>query len=248
MAITTTTAVDAASKPFRLGIVSCTTRAQRINPLVTAFVLETLSSHSPKASVPEANSTVEFQVIDLTGPLATAELNREFLSLSQEDQEAAVPAGLPKVDTVSHYALPSTRAWSSLVSTFDGFIFVTPQYNWSLPAPLKHALDKLYHEWSDKVGMVVSYGNRGGNLCRGQLEQVLKGCRFPTVVGLGEGNGVELKIPVLVGAKCIEQGKLEEDLVKSWKEGGMVDRMMQRFEEMFHSLEARAVTGDAGRA
>ncbi|WLR78731.1 NAD(P)H-dependent oxidoreductase [Limosilactobacillus reuteri] len=30
-----------------------------------------------------------------------------------------------------------TRKWSELVQSYDGFVFVFPQYNWGYPAVLK---------------------------------------------------------------------------------------------------------------
>ena len=54
-------------------------------------------------------------------------------------------------------------------------MFVTPQYNWGYPAPLKNALDHLFKEWSGKPAMIVTYGGHGGVRCAAQLRQVLDG-------------------------------------------------------------------------
>ena len=35
-----------------------------------------------------------------------------------------------------------------LVASFQGFVFVTPQYNWGYPAALKNTWDYLYKEWN----------------------------------------------------------------------------------------------------
>ena len=55
-----------------------------------------------------------------------------------------------------------TRAWSQIVNSFDAFVFVVPEYNHSIPAVLKNALDFLYVEWADKVAGFVSYGFDNG--------------------------------------------------------------------------------------
>ncbi len=34
-----------------------------------------------------------------------------------------------------------TKAWSNRISSFAGFVFVFPQYNWGYPAALKNAFD-----------------------------------------------------------------------------------------------------------
>lgn len=44
------------------------------------------------------------------------------------------------------YDEPSTQAWSDLIDSFDGYVFVTPEYNRSVPAPLKNAVDLLFSE------------------------------------------------------------------------------------------------------
>ena len=60
------------------------------------------------------------------------------------DDEPGIPAA------AGGYAQPHTQAWSRKVSEGDAIVFVTPQYNWGYPAPLKNALDFLYAEWKDK--------------------------------------------------------------------------------------------------
>jgi NAD(P)H-dependent FMN reductase len=79
--------------------------------------------------------------------------------------------------------------WSELVRSYDGFVFVFPQYNWGYPAVLKNALDFLYNEWTDKPAGLVTYGSRGGGLAAAQLRQVLQGLHMR----ITETN-VELKI------------------------------------------------------
>jgi len=54
-------------------------------------------------------------------------------------------------------------AWQKKVGSFDGFIFVTAEYNRSIPASLKNALDQAYVEWNHKPAAVVGYGMAGGS-------------------------------------------------------------------------------------
>jgi len=65
-----------------------------------------------------------------------------------------------------------TQAWAEVVGAFDGFVFVTPEYNHSLPGVLKNALDHVYLEWNDKAAGFVSYGGVGGARAVEQLRLV----------------------------------------------------------------------------
>ncbi|GAA4978767.1 NAD(P)H-dependent oxidoreductase [Yinghuangia aomiensis] len=60
------------------------------------------------------------------------------------------------------YELPHTQAWARKVAEFDGFVFVTPEYNHGPTAALKNALDFVYGEWNNKVAGFVSLGTSGG--------------------------------------------------------------------------------------
>ncbi|SHM62833.1 NADPH-dependent FMN reductase [Cryptosporangium aurantiacum] len=60
------------------------------------------------------------------------------------------------------YANEHTLAWSQAIAGFDGFVFVTPEYNHSTTGVLKNAIDYLYAEWNDKAAGFVSYGAAGG--------------------------------------------------------------------------------------
>jgi NAD(P)H-dependent FMN reductase len=60
------------------------------------------------------------------------------------------------------YAHEHTRAWAATIARYDAFVFVTPEYNRSIPAVLKNAIDYLYAEWNDKAAGFVSYGADAG--------------------------------------------------------------------------------------
>lgn len=71
------------------------------------------------------------------------------------------------------YEHPHTRRWADVVRTFDGFVFVTPEYNHSVPAALKNAIDYLFAEWNDKAAGFVGYGVHGGVRAVEHLRQLL---------------------------------------------------------------------------
>ena len=60
------------------------------------------------------------------------------------------------------YANQHTKAWSDAIASYDGFVFVTPEYNHSTSGALKNAIDFLYGEWNNKAAGFVSYGVHGG--------------------------------------------------------------------------------------
>ena len=79
------------------------------------------------------------------------------------------------------YIHEHTRLWSEKIAKGDAFIFVFPQYNWGYPAALKNAIDHLYHEWSNKPALIVSYANKGGGKAASQLRQILQGIHMNTI-------------------------------------------------------------------
>lgn len=57
---------------------------------------------------------------------------------------------------------PKAVAWQKKVGEFDGYIFVTAEYNRSITASLKNALDQSYREWNRKPMAAIGYGTVGG--------------------------------------------------------------------------------------
>jgi NAD(P)H-dependent FMN reductase len=51
--------------------------------------------------------------------------------------------------------------WQKKIAEFDGYIFVTAEYNRAIPAVLKNALDYAYPEWNRKAAAYVGYGSVG---------------------------------------------------------------------------------------
>lgn len=68
----------------------------------------------------------------------------------------------PVPPSMGQYSKPHTKAWAAKIAAFDGFVFVTPEYNHGTSGALKNALDFLYAEWNNKAAGFVSYGSAGG--------------------------------------------------------------------------------------
>jgi NAD(P)H-dependent FMN reductase len=131
------------------------------------------------------------------------------------DDEPGIPAG-------GHYAFPHTKAWSAKVAEADGFVFVTPQYNWGYPAPLKNALDHLYQEWAGKPAVIVAYGSHGGNKCAAQLCQVLEGLHMRPIATMPGLRLARARIEANDGEinPAVELAEAEGDLSRVFAELG----------------------------
>lgn len=75
--------------------------------------------------------------------------------------------------SLGQYTHEHTKAWASIVAGYDGFVFVTPEYNHSTSAALKNAIDFLYAEWTNKAAGFVGYGLDGGLRAVEHLRQVM---------------------------------------------------------------------------
>ena len=56
---------------------------------------------------------------------------------------------------------PKAIAWQKKIAEFDGYIFVTAEYNHSITGALKNALDQAYNEWNRKPMGAIGYGGVG---------------------------------------------------------------------------------------
>ena len=128
----------------RIGIIIGSTRPGRVGDQVARWVLEQARTRSD----------AEFELVDLVD-----------FALPHLD-EAMPPA-------MGQYAQAHTKAWAEKVDSFDGYIFVTPEYNHSTSGALKNALDFVYGEWNNKAAGLVSYGSVGGTRAAEHLRLIL---------------------------------------------------------------------------
>ena len=93
-----------------------------------------------------------------------------------------------------NYERESTRVWSRLIDGFDGFVWVTPEYNHGVPAAMKNAVDLLYPEWNNKAAGFVGYGFDGATRAVEQWRSILASVVMFTVraqVALLELRGLD---------------------------------------------------------
>lgn len=129
----------------KIGVIIGTTRPGRKGPVVADWLLNKIC---------ELNATdAKFELIDL---------KEENLPLLNEKNSPAE----------GKYELESTKKWSKKVEACDGFIFVVAEYNNGPPAPLKNAIDTVYHEWNRKPVAFVGYGTYGATRAVEQLVDI----------------------------------------------------------------------------
>jgi NAD(P)H-dependent FMN reductase len=137
----------------KIAIIIGSTRPRRRAAMVADWVLD-IATQQP--------GEVSYELVDLA---------QHDLPLLNEETPAAIGA----------YANPHTQAWAATIARFDGFVFVTPEYNHSMPAALKNAIDYLFAEWSDKAAGFVSYGLHGGVRAVEHLRLTLAEVKVPCV-------------------------------------------------------------------
>lgn len=79
------------------------------------------------------------------------------------------------------YTQPHTQNWAAKIASYDGFVFVTAEYNHGIPGALKNAIDFLYAEWNNKAAGFVGYGSAGGTRAVEQLRLVMAELQVATV-------------------------------------------------------------------
>jgi NAD(P)H-dependent FMN reductase len=118
---------------MRIAIIIGSTRPGRKAEVVAKWVYE----------IAQKRSDAEFEVVDI----------KDFnLPLLDEPMSAMM----------GQYTHQHTKEWSAKIGSFDGYVFVTPEYNHATSGALKNAIDFLYHEWVNKAAGFVGYGGASG--------------------------------------------------------------------------------------
>ena len=125
-------------------VITSTTRKGRSGRKVADWYLA-----EAKKAAPEA----EFELLDI------ADLN---LSIFDEP-----------VSPMYHQYTEEQEKLAQTIGSADGYIFVTGEYNHSVPGSLKNFLDYLYAEWNHKVAGYVGYGAVGGVRAIEHLVQIM---------------------------------------------------------------------------
>ncbi len=128
---------------LKIAIITGSTRPTRVNDQVAKWVL----------AEAQKRGDAEYTLVDIK------DMNLPLL-------DEALPAGY------AQYNNAHTKAWAEVIKPFDGFVFVTPEYNHAPSAALKNALDYLYAEWNNKAVGFVGYGSAMGVRAVEHLRQI----------------------------------------------------------------------------
>ena len=79
-----------------------------------------------------------------------------------------MPPAMPGRPPYEHEVV---KKWTAQIAASDGFVFVTPEYNYGTSAVLKNAIDWVYPEWNRKAAAFVSYGSAMGARAVQQLRE-----------------------------------------------------------------------------
>jgi len=119
----------------KIGIITGSTRDSRVNLNVAEWV----------KSIADQRTDAEYELVDI-----------------KEYKLPRFNEPIPPIMSGGNYQTPEAKPWSQKISEFDGFVFVSPEYNKSVPSGLKDAIDYLYSEWNHKAAGIVSYGSTLG--------------------------------------------------------------------------------------
>lgn len=198
-----------------IALVICSTRSPRAGPSIASLI-------RPYLSAP--NTDINLTILDL------ADHQLPFFDEPLPPSEIKNP---------SHYVHEHTRAWSNVIRPNSAFVFLTPQYNWSIPAVLKNSIDFLYHEWKGKPALIVSYGSRGGGKATAALKEVCKGVRMDVME-----ESVALALGKIEGGleKAAKKGVLDAGFVNAW------ETELEKLKELYGELVGKVEAGEESNA
>ncbi|MBC7707649.1 NAD(P)H-dependent oxidoreductase [Polaromonas sp.] len=102
---------------------------------------------------------------------------------------------------------PEVQKWLDKIAEADAYVFVTPEYNHSMPGALKNAIDFMTYEMKHKPAAVVSHGGVGGARAATHLKEVLSEATATIIP-----SGVQFVGYVAQGGLIDEDGNLDETI------------------------------------
>lgn len=149
-------------------------------------------------------------------------INAELLDLRDYDLPLFNEPVSPKFNP-NRQPTGVVKKWLDKLSSFEAYIIVTPEYNHSIPAVLKNALDYTGYEVARKPFAIVSHGTAGGARAAAHLKGVISEIR-----GMVISPGVAFTHRV--GENFDEHGTISETFAKA--EHGPVTNLHALIEEL----------------
>ncbi|MWB79599.1 FMN reductase [Pseudooceanicola sp. 216_PA32_1] len=121
--------------------------------------------------------------------IADGRMTADILDLADFDlpmfDEMASNKWMPSKD-------PKAVKWQETLAQYDGYVFVTAEYNHSISGALKNALDQAFNEWARKPAAVVGYGGVGAARAVEHLRAIAVELRMVNVASAVHIGGGEL--------------------------------------------------------
>jgi len=137
--------------PKSIAIIIGSSRSPRVGPDVVEFVKNTIQSKAKLEGI----------------KMSTVDISEYQLPVYDEP---SVPAMIAEPD---QYAHEHSRRWAGEIASHDGYVLVSPEYNYGMPGGVKNAIDYIYHAWKSKPIAVVTYGLDGGRTSSDQISNTL---------------------------------------------------------------------------
>lgn len=129
-------------------------------------------------------ATREGRVTDKLAKWATAEVAKhadvEVLDLRDYPMPFFDEPASPRYNP-NRKAVPEVQKWLDKITEFDGYVFVTPEYNRSTSGVLKNAIDYLDFQIDKKPVALVAHGSTGGAQAVANLRMAIPGAGAFTV-------------------------------------------------------------------
>lgn len=107
---------------------------------------------------------------------AMEEVHAELVDLKAYPMPTFDEPGSPRYDP-NRKVVPEAKKWLDKLAEFEAYVFVTPEYNHSIPGVLKNAIDYVDWQLKRKPVAVVSHGSAGGARAEVALKEILSESR-----------------------------------------------------------------------
>lgn len=191
-----------------IALIIGSTRSPRIGSHAASFLRENLKPAADKANI----NLETVDIIDFKLPVFN---------------ENVIPAMVPAKASFVH---DHSKAWSAEMSKFDGYIILSPEYNFGMPGGLKNAIDYLYNEIKGKPVLIVTYGAKGGIFASEMLERVLGGMGLKVCATRPALPFQGHEMP-----QAMVEGVLGDATKKVWEQEKMAE-VLKGFSELEHAL------------